>query len=90
MPAGWARRLVRIGLLQGHCRRGARNFGAVTTLNVGVPIPGLHDYGLGWQTGIGYGVYDFDGRITGTDTARSQQQTFVTTGFFRKANCDHC
>jgi hypothetical protein len=67
---------------------GASNFGAVTTLNVGVPIPGLRDYGLGWQTGISYGVYDFDGRITGTDTARSQQQTFVTTGFFRKANCD--
>jgi hypothetical protein len=52
-------------------------------------LPGLEEYGLGWQTGISYGVYDIDGRSsTVTDTSRSQQQIFVTTGLFRKAKCD--
>jgi len=63
----------------------------VTGLNMGAPIPGLRDYGFGWQVGISYGVYDFDGRIpvvAGESAAGAQQQTFVTTGFFRKAQCD--
>jgi hypothetical protein len=65
------------------------NFGAVTALNTGVVIPGLEDYGIGWQTGISYGVYDFDGRLADDDNpAHSQQQTFVTIGFYRKAKCD--
>jgi hypothetical protein len=71
------------------------NFGLVTGLNFGAPIPGLRDYGFGWQVGISYGVYDFDGfgryDSDGTlvgQTAHCQQQTFVTTGFFRKAQCD--
>jgi hypothetical protein len=65
------------------------NFGAVTGVNSGVLLPGLSDYGLGWQTGLSYGVYDFDGRgTTWVDQAKSQQQIFVTTGFFHKANGD--
>ena len=66
------------------------NFGLVTGLNAGVPIPGLRDYGFGWQVGMSYGVYDFDGRVRRRGRIRgiAQQQTFVTTGFFRKAQCD--
>ena len=26
-----------------------------------MPVPGLSDYGIGWQLGMTYGVYDFDG-----------------------------
>jgi hypothetical protein len=74
---------------------GPSNFGLVTGLNIGVPIPGLREYGFGWQIGLSYGVYDLDGygrfdtngRPIGA-TAHCQQQTFVTTGFFRKAQCD--
>ncbi len=65
------------------------NFGEVTGVNVGTAMWGLEDYGFGWQTGVSYGIYDFDGRSsTLTDNARAQQQLFVTTGFFRKAKCD--
>lgn len=64
------------------------NFGVVTGVNAGAPMPGLSEYGFGWQTGISYGIYDFDGRIDGLHSASSQQQTFVTTGFFRKAHGD--
>jgi hypothetical protein len=66
------------------------DFGEVTGVNVGTPIWGLEQYGLGWQTGLSYGIYDFDGRANAThdDAARAQQQLFVTTGFFHKAKCD--
>jgi hypothetical protein len=65
------------------------NFGAVTGLNFGSLLPVLEDYGLGWQTGLSYGIYDFDGRSsTLNNPARSQQQLFVTTGLFHKAKCD--
>lgn len=72
---------------------GPSNFGVVTGLNIGVPIPGLRDYGFGWQIGLTYGAYDLDGRAPEANlvgiqsTAHTQQQTFVTTGFFRKAQC---
>ena len=62
----------------------ASNFGAVVGANSAV---GLGDTGLGWQLGMSYGVYDLDGRST-VNTATSQQQVFVTTGFFHKAPCD--
>jgi hypothetical protein len=62
------------------------NFGAVTGLNASVPLFGLSEYGFGWQLGMSYGIYDFDGRDT-LNTAASQEQTFITTGFFRKAPC---
>jgi hypothetical protein len=69
--------------------KGYSNFGEVTSLNMGWVIPGAEDFGLGWQTGISYGVYDFDGRITFDDerSAACQSQLFVTTGFYRKAKC---
>ena len=38
------------------------NFGAVTGVNVGAGMWGLEQYGFGWQTGLSYGLYDFDGR----------------------------
>jgi hypothetical protein len=63
------------------------NFGVVTGLNTAVPLP--TEYGLNWQLGMSYGVYDFDGRdSTDFDNAQSQQQIFVTTGFFHKAQGD--
>jgi len=63
------------------------NFGAVGGLNAGIPVPGLKKYNIGWQLGMSYGLYDFDGRpfIKSTE---SQQQVFVTTGFFHKAGPD--
>jgi hypothetical protein len=66
------------------------NFGAVTALNTGMLLPGAEDYGLGWQFGMSYGLYDWDGRATGANGEYShcQQQTFVTTGFYRKATGD--
>ena len=62
----------------------ASNFGAVLGLNSAV---GLGDTGLGWQLGMSYGVYDLDGRSS-TNPATSQQQVFLTTGFFHKAHCE--
>ena len=65
------------------------NFGAVTGVNIGLLMPGLDEYGFGWQTGLSYGVYDLDGRSsTFVDRAKSQTQLFVTTGLFHKAKCD--
>jgi hypothetical protein len=65
------------------------NFGAVTGLNTGVPLGALEEYGLGWQLGFTYGAYDWDGRSsTALHTSSLQQQTFVTTGIFRKGNED--
>jgi hypothetical protein len=63
------------------------NFGSVLGFNAATA---LGDSGIGWQFGMTYGVYDFDGWGNEADTHRhsSQQQLFVTTGFFHKANCD--
>jgi hypothetical protein len=67
------------------------NFGPVLGFNTAAPLFGLAEYGFGWQTGLTYGVYDLDGRVDalpGVNTAESQQQIFVTTGFYRKAGAD--
>jgi hypothetical protein len=64
------------------------NFGALAGLNAAVPVPGLSDYGIGWQLGMSYGVYDFDGRLSFKTPDQSQEQVFVTTGFFHKAEGD--
>jgi hypothetical protein len=65
------------------------NFGAVTGLNTSLAIPAWEDYGFAWQTGVSYGVYDLDGRSAAiANRAQSQQQIFLTTGFFHKAKCD--
>lgn len=63
------------------------NYGAVMGLNAAVPVPGLRDRGFGWQLGMTYGVYDWDGGSYLQPTT-SQQQIFVTTGFYRKAGID--
>ena len=63
------------------------NFGAVAGVNAAMPALGLADYGIGWQLGMSYGVYDFDGGAP-VNSAKSQQQIFVTTGFYRKAAGD--
>ncbi len=60
------------------------NFGAVLGFNSAVML--AQDYNFGWQFGMTYGVYDFDGRDSGNDVSHSQQQTFVTTGFYHKAD----
>jgi hypothetical protein len=77
------------------------NFGTGYSGNIGGAIPGLEDSGLGWQAGASYGWYDWDGRqdlstaaIGGagaganTRPTEGQQQTFITIGFFRRADCD--
>jgi hypothetical protein len=81
---------VGLDAFKGIADKGYSNFGQVTSLNTGWLIPGAEDFGLGWQTGISYGVYDFDGRVTfdSNKEAVSQSQLFVTTGFYRKATGD--
>jgi hypothetical protein len=65
------------------------NFGAVTGINAASLLPGdAGDRGLGWQLGMTYGIYDWDGRST-YRIADSQQQVFVTTGFFKKSDYDN-
>lgn len=59
------------------------NLGLVTGANLGIPVPVLNEMGLGWQLGATYGIYDWDGRAL-RNTSDTQQQTFVTTGIFRK------
>ncbi|MCE5266744.1 MAG: hypothetical protein LLG00_02525 [Planctomycetaceae bacterium] len=73
---------------------GVSNFGAVTGFNSGWLL-GESNFGL--QLGMTYGVYDWDGRTAPTvgglpttvSEAKSQQQTFLTMGFFRKSDEDH-
>lgn len=63
---------------------GPSNFGEVTGLNAAIPV--YEPWGIAWQLGASYGIYDFGGRpppalhLTG-----AQQQIFVTTGVFRRA-----
>ena len=63
----------------------SNNFGGVVGLNFAMPV--VKDRGIGWQLGMTYGVYDVDGRAW-YNTAECQQQTFITTGFFHKAQGD--
>ncbi|HUY34796.1 MAG TPA: DUF6666 family protein [Pirellulales bacterium] len=60
------------------------NFGIVNGLNAAVPL--VERWGLGWQLGASYGLYDFSGRSSSApQLSGAQQQFFVTTGFFRRA-----
>ena len=60
------------------------NFGVVNGLNAALPV--VEDWGLGWQLGGSYGLYDFSGRSSpAVHQSGAQQQIFVTTGFFRRA-----
>lgn len=60
------------------------NFGAVAGVNASTGLFGLADYGIGWQLGMSFGAYDWKGSSAARPRT-TQQQLFVTTGFFRKA-----
>lgn len=60
------------------------NYGAVAGVNASTGLFGLADYGIGWQLGMSYGAYDWKGSSFAKPRT-TQQQVFVTTGFFRKA-----
>ncbi|HET6882601.1 MAG TPA: DUF6666 family protein [Pirellulales bacterium] len=66
---------------------GPSNFGEVTGGNGALPL--YQPWGIGWQLGASYGLYDFSGRTAPApqvQTTGAQQQIFVTTGIFRRAN----
>jgi hypothetical protein len=66
---------------------GPSNFGEVTGANAAIPV--YQPWGIGWQLGASYGLYDFSGRTAPApqvQTTGAQQQIFVTTGIFRRAN----
>jgi hypothetical protein len=54
------------------------NNGATQGLNLAAPIPWLEQYGFGGQLGLSYGAFGAQ--------ADAQQQVFVTTGIFRRAD----
>lgn len=63
------------------------NTGAYISANFGMPVPLCEDWGLGFQLGGSYGVYDWYGR-TEADVNHAQQQGFLTTGLFRRSACE--
>jgi hypothetical protein len=68
----------------------SNNEGASFGFNYGTRLGQLSDWtGLGFQFGGSYGVYDWNGRpfnLGVLSTTAAQQQVFITTGFFKKAN----
>ena len=71
---------------------GSHNYGATMGFNYGTHLGSFSDAtGLGFQFGGSYGVYDWDGRPTNLGaltTTQAQQQVFITTGLFKKADGD--
>jgi hypothetical protein len=63
------------------------NNGVVQGFNLGRPLPGLCEYGIGYQFGASFGDYNFSGNGSRADQGL-QQQTMFTTGFFRRADGD--
>ena len=64
------------------------NNGVVTGFNLGGQL--IEDYGIGWQAGMSYGVYNFSGRVSpGSQLNEVTQQTFLTLGLFRRADAEH-
>jgi hypothetical protein len=64
------------------------NNGAVSGFNLGGAL--LDSYGIGWQAGMSYGLYNFEGTSSpGSHLNASTQQAFVTIGVFRRADEDH-
>jgi hypothetical protein len=57
------------------------NFGGLVGLNAALTLPFMSEFGIGWQVGGSFGNYDWDGTEQGSS---SEQQTFITTGFYRK------
>ncbi|HEX4148370.1 MAG TPA: DUF6666 family protein, partial [Pirellulales bacterium] len=63
------------------------NNGFTSGLNGAVPVPWLSTYGVGAQFGASYGVYDVNGQsVPAPGSSQPQQQVFITTGFFRRAD----
>ena len=62
------------------------NNGVHTGINFGTPLPAVERFGVGWQLGGSYGAYDFMGRDSAQPTNQPQQQIFLTTGLFRRAD----
>lgn len=62
------------------------NFGIVNGVNGGAPLPLLSRYGIGGQLGVSYGIYDFQGRDFADERSRAQEQVFITSGLFRRAD----
>lgn len=60
------------------------NFGVVGGVFAGMPV--LERYGIGAQIGVTQGIYDISGRVSSTNHAETQQQTFVTMGLFHRAH----
>jgi hypothetical protein len=60
------------------------NNGFVNGFNVAAPL--CERLGLAWQGGMSYGAYDLSGRSFIAPFNQTQQQFFVTTGFFRRAD----
>ena len=62
------------------------NTGGVASLNFAIPLPYFSCYGLGFELGGSWGVYDWPGR--GSSLAGSlrgvQQQEFLTVGLFSR------
>ena len=56
------------------------NNGMTQGVNFGAPVPWLSEFGIGVQLGVSYGAFNFVG-----DT---EQQTFVTAGFFRRSDAE--
>lgn len=64
------------------------NNGVINGFNLGGVL--LDDFGIGWQAGLNYGIYNFSGNATGLNSqpTTSTQQEFVTIGLFRRADAD--
>ncbi|HEY5314176.1 MAG TPA: DUF6666 family protein [Pirellulales bacterium] len=61
------------------------NYGGYTGANFGGAL--IEDYGIGWQAGGSYGVYNFSGNPSSfSNTANSTIQGFFTVGIFQRAS----
>lgn len=66
---------------------GGNNNGLLYGANYGAPLGIFGEAtGIGFQVGGSYGLYDLDGRTSGFSNDAVQQQLFLTTGLFRKAD----
>jgi hypothetical protein len=64
------------------------NNGVVQGLNAAAPLPFLGQYGFGSQLGASYGAYNFSGRPAAGSPNETEQQIFLTGGFYRRADAD--
>ena len=82
--------MARVGDSANPAGRGSNNDGAVGGFNYANRLGRFGEAtGIGFQGGASYGVYDWNGRPTNTGvltTTAAQQQTFLTLGFYKRAN----